>query len=175
MPKKPIDYSKTHFYKIVCNDTNITSCYVGHTTDFKRRKYEHGSCCNNEHSKMYHYKLYQTVRNNGGWCNWSMILIDTLPCNSSLEAKKKEREFMEELNASLNKAYPVRSKQEYYQDNKEVLNVKNKNNYHKNKEAYRERRKQHEEENKEYLKEKAKENYLKNKEVRQQKSKIYRE
>jgi hypothetical protein len=33
MPKKPIDYSKTHFYKIVCNDTNIKPCYVGHTTE----------------------------------------------------------------------------------------------------------------------------------------------
>ena len=40
MPKKPIDYSKTHFCKIVCNDTNIKPCYVGHTTDFKRRNYE---------------------------------------------------------------------------------------------------------------------------------------
>ena len=36
MPRKPIDYSKTHFYKIVCNDTEIKPVYVGHTTDFTR-------------------------------------------------------------------------------------------------------------------------------------------
>ena len=78
MPKKPIDYSKTHFYKIVCNDTNIKPCYVGHTTDFKRRNYEHKSCSENVNSKT-NNKLYKTIRDSGGWCNWSMILIDTLP------------------------------------------------------------------------------------------------
>ena len=32
MPKKEIDYSNTIIYRIVCKDTNITECYVGHTT-----------------------------------------------------------------------------------------------------------------------------------------------
>ena len=141
MPKKPIDYSKTYFYKIVCNDPEIKSTYVGHTTDFKRRKYEHKSCCENDNSKMYNFKLYKTIRENGGFCNWSMVLIDTICCDNSLEAKKKEREFMEELNASLNQAYPSRSSKEYYQTNKEVLNQRNKENYEKNKEAYNERKK----------------------------------
>lgn len=38
MPKLPINYSNTHFYKIVCKNADIKDCYVGHTTDFKRRK-----------------------------------------------------------------------------------------------------------------------------------------
>ena len=41
MPRKEIDYSNTHFYKIVCKDLNIKDCYVGHTTNFKNKKYEH--------------------------------------------------------------------------------------------------------------------------------------
>ena len=41
MPRKPIDYTNTHFYRIVCKDTSINDCYIGHTTDFKRRKSEH--------------------------------------------------------------------------------------------------------------------------------------
>ena len=50
MPKLPIDYSKTIIYKIVCNDTNITDCYVGHTTDITRRKAHHKCSCNNPNS-----------------------------------------------------------------------------------------------------------------------------
>jgi hypothetical protein len=38
MPKKPTDYSKTILYKLVCNDLNITECYVGHTTHFVKRR-----------------------------------------------------------------------------------------------------------------------------------------
>ena len=34
MPKSNCDYSRTVLYKTVCNDLNITDCYVGHTTDF---------------------------------------------------------------------------------------------------------------------------------------------
>ena len=35
-------------YKIVCNDLSITDCYVGHTTDFVKRKCNHKIICNNE-------------------------------------------------------------------------------------------------------------------------------
>jgi hypothetical protein len=38
MPKTIIDYSKCVMYKIVCNDLEITDIYVGHTTNFTRRK-----------------------------------------------------------------------------------------------------------------------------------------
>ena len=41
MPKTAIDYSKTIIYKIVCNDLDITDLYVGHTTDFIRRRHHH--------------------------------------------------------------------------------------------------------------------------------------
>ena len=47
MPKKIIDYSKTIIYKIVCNDLNITDLYIGHTTNFIKRKATHKSNCNN--------------------------------------------------------------------------------------------------------------------------------
>ena len=38
MPKSNCNYSKTSIYKIVCNDLNITDCYVGNTTEFTKRK-----------------------------------------------------------------------------------------------------------------------------------------
>ena len=46
--------------------------------------------------------VYQFIRENGGWENWDMILIDTLECENNLKARAKEREFMEKLNVILN-------------------------------------------------------------------------
>ena len=41
-------FSNSCIYKISCKDTTITECYVGSTCDFKRRKIDHKSYCNNE-------------------------------------------------------------------------------------------------------------------------------
>ena len=54
MPRKPIDYRHTHFYKIVCKDLNIKDCYVGHTTDFTKRKYQHKTACNHVNAQQRH-------------------------------------------------------------------------------------------------------------------------
>jgi len=76
MPKKFIDYSKTIIYKIVCNDLNITDVYVGHTTNFIKRKAHHKSNCVNPIFKSYNFKIYNIIRQNGGFENWSMIEIE---------------------------------------------------------------------------------------------------
>ena len=51
MPKNDIDYLKTIIYKIVCKDLNITDFYVGHTTNFIKRKATHKTACNNINNK----------------------------------------------------------------------------------------------------------------------------
>ena len=124
MPKKDINYSKTIIYKIVCNDLNITDVYVGHTTNFTKRKALHKSNCNNINSKNYNLKIYNTIRNNGGFENWSMIEIEKFQdCNDINEASARERYYYELLNAKLNKNYPARNVKEYYQDNKDKINT----------------------------------------------------
>ena len=72
MPKHEIDYSNTIIYKITCDDSNISDLYVGHTTNFVQRKHAHKQSCINEKSPNYKYKLYEVIRNNGGWENWKM-------------------------------------------------------------------------------------------------------
>ena len=72
MPKTQVDYLKTVMYKIICNNLEIKKCYVGHTTDFRRRKNQHKSVCNSLDSKLF---IYSFIRENGGWENWSMIEI----------------------------------------------------------------------------------------------------
>ena len=163
MPLKPIDYNKTHFYKIICNDLNITDCYVGHTVDFRKRKNHHKTTCNNDKDVRHNLKLYQFIRESGGWDNWEMVNIDTISCKDSLEAKAIERQFAEQLNATLNTIRPTSSKEEqdqlkkkWYEEHKEEQLAKQKERYEENKEVILERykkwRDQHQEEQKEYHK-----------------------
>ena len=112
MPRRNIDYSKTHFYKIVCKDTSIKDIYVGHTTDFKTRKGCHKRVCNNPKEPNYNIPLYKFIRDNDGWDNFDMILIETKSYENSMEARKREREIVEEFNASLNQVRPYRSVEE---------------------------------------------------------------
>jgi hypothetical protein len=53
----------------------ILHTYVGHTTDFTKRKNNHKKSCNNSKSKDYNLKVYDFIRKNGGWDNWSIVLV----------------------------------------------------------------------------------------------------
>ena len=103
MPKNEIDYTNTIIYKIVCKDKTISDVYVGHTTSFIKRKYQHKLCCNNLNNKL---KIYEVIRSNGGWDNWEMTEIATYNCNNSEEARIKEQEHYEELSKPLNSVKP---------------------------------------------------------------------
>ena len=109
MPKSKIDYSKGLVYKIVCKDTNIQDCYVGSTTNFIQRKYEHKSSLTNPTSDRYNSKLGQQIHNNGNWKNWDMILVEEVPCTNSFQLHARERHYIETLKPTLNTQLPTRS------------------------------------------------------------------
>jgi len=175
MPQKEVDYSKTIIYKIVCNDLTITDCYVGHTTDFTKRKYSHKYYALNEDKKDSNIVIYKTIRSNGGWSNWSMIEIEKYACTDGNEARKRERYWFEELNAKLNTNIPSRTQEQYIHDNKPKV-VEWKRLYHiNNKDKIIAKVKKYNDENKEHRQE-----YLKiysedNKEKIKQYQKEYRE
>ena len=160
MPRKSIDYSKTIIYKICCNDLTITSVYVGHTTDFIRRCSSHKTNCNN--GKL-NCKVYQMIRQNGGWLNWTMIEIEKYLCIDSNEATARERYHYEIENSTLNTLYPFRNKKEYYQQNKELLNNNSKEYYKQNKEECNNNSKEYYKQNKEECNNYSKEWKLNNK------------
>ena len=151
MSQNKVDYSKSLVYKIVCNDTNIKNVYIGSTTSFRDRKYQHKGCCNNENSSKYNYPLYTFIRTNGGWDNWDMVLLDYTPCNTKLELHKIEREYIENIDSNLllNKSIPSRTDKEYYEDNKE----RKKEYYENNKDKLKDKRKEYYENNKDKVKE----------------------
>lgn len=111
MPKDNIDYSNTIIYKIYCKDDAITDIYVGHTTNFNVRKYQHKNACNN--CKI-NTKIYNSIRANGGWDNWDMVEIAKYNCKDSTEARIKEQYHYEELKASLNSCPPYVDSNKFY-------------------------------------------------------------
>lgn len=111
MPKETIDYSNTIIYKIYCKNDFINDMYVGHTTNFQQRKYAHKIACNNIKNNL---KIYNIIRNNGGWDNWNMIEIARYNCKNSTEARIKEQEHYSSLNASLNSCPPYVDKINYF-------------------------------------------------------------
>jgi len=137
MPKNP-DYSKTIIYKLVCCDVNVTDCYVGHTTNFVKRKYSHKSRCNNRKAKGHNCYVYKFIRDHGGFENWTMIELEKWSCSNKFEAAKRERYHIEELKASLNKVVPSRSFQEYRSNNKIDIYLQQKAYHHRNKEKINE-------------------------------------
>ena len=108
MSNPPADYSNTIIYKIYCKDERIQDVYVGHTTNFVKRKYDHMSCCMKSNYPNHNCKLYQVIRNNGGWDNWKMMIIDFYNCKDLYEARQKEQYHYVELKATLNSVEPMR-------------------------------------------------------------------
>ena len=120
MPKTDIDYSNTIIYKITCKDPQITDIYVGHTTNFVQRKYAHKQCCINMKSCNYSCKLYDTMRNNGGWNNWNMEIVGFFNCKDHYEARIKEQEYFVLLNANLNSIEPMPKPKEKIQKSEPI-------------------------------------------------------
>lgn len=107
MPKTVIDYSNTIIYKIICKDPAVTDVYVGHTTNFVQRKHSHKQSCISAKSANHNCKLYQVMRNNGGWDNWQMEIINFFKCHDHYEARQKEQEYFISLHATLNSIEPM--------------------------------------------------------------------
>lgn len=140
------NYSKTMIYKIICNDPEVTDVYVGHTTDFRLRRNKHKSICNNNKSKHHNLLIYKIIRNNGGWENWSMVVVEQFPCYDIYEAIAREGYWYKELNGTMNACVPSRTKKDsikaYHQTNKEQIAEQRKQYRQINKEQIAEKKKE---------------------------------
>ena len=191
MAPRTMNYETTYFYKLCCKDVNITDIYVGHTTNFVQRRSRHKNNCSHTDYKEYYYKVYEFIRLHGGWENWDMILITKCSCDGILDAKQKERKYIEELNATLNINMPYRTQEEhkrymamYRENNKEHITEALKQYRNNNIDKLKEKNKQYREANREQLlerkklyyqnnKDKAKQYRETHKDVRKEKRKIY--
>jgi len=157
MPKKEINYQNTVIYKIQHTEKDDL-IYVGHTTDFTKRKNAHKKACNNE-GKKFNIKLYKMIRDNGGWDMFKMLEIKKFPCNDSREACAEEDKAIKELKANMNSRDAVVDKERikeykksYYENNKESIAIKGSVYREENVEKIKAIKKSYYEENKERIK-----------------------
>ncbi len=148
-------------YKIICNELP-EYIYVGSTKAFRQRKKNH-----KERSLSENNKLYNTIRENGGWDNWEMKYLEECDNNidTFIKAKIKEEEWRVKLNANLNtnvcfssEEHKKEKKKEadikYREKNKEIIKERLNKWKEENKERYRECKHNHDIKNKEKIEEK---------------------
>jgi hypothetical protein len=169
-----------YFYRIVCKDLEIKDCYVGSSNNLVRRILEHMYTCESNKSKSYNLKIYQFIRNNGGWKNWRVILIEKLEFNNKIECLQNERKLIEFYKSNLNSIIPSRTPKEYYIQYNIKKKDKKKEYYIKNKEKIKEQNKEYRIENADKIKEyyiknkgKIKEYRINNADELKQKKKVY--
>jgi len=167
-----IDYLKTVIYKIEHNE-NKELLYVGHTTQYTRRKAYHKSQVDQSDRK-----IYKMIRENGGWDSFEMNPIIEYPCENKVQACIQEEQSRVELRANMNSIGCIYSKENllkssrmYKFNHKEEVNSKNRNYYQEHKEERKAYRESIKEEQKEYKKKWYAENKAKINELRYQKYK----
>ena len=179
------DYAKTQIYKIISKDSNITNFYIGSTTNWTKRKQNHKNSCNNVNDKKYNLQVYQIIRQNGGFENFNMILIEDYPCENKRESEKREQywkdllkpdmnminAFTMEFNININ---PEEYYKESYQINKDKINKYGKEYRKNNKDKMKELNKIYRETNKDKIKEYRKIYSEKNKEKKIEYDREYR-
>lgn len=102
-----LDYSKTVIYKIYCNDPNVTEIYIGSTTNLDKRKKDHKNSYTKRNGEKYNFYVYQFIRANGGWNNWSFEIIEKFPCDNKYQAFQCEKYWIKQFGAQLNKLSPI--------------------------------------------------------------------
>lgn len=178
--------SDYYMYKIYPKKKELNYCYIGHTNDFNSRKRQHKLISTSEQHNKLHFKIYQTIRQNGGWDEWEMIEIEKINGKNKLEARMREQELIKEHNANLNSlsAYITEGEraaikkaitEKYREENKELLKEQTKKYKQEHKEIIAEQMKKYRAENKEKIREKTKEYKENNKEKFEEWDKAWRE
>ncbi len=177
MPLTNVDYSKTIIYKIQHKEIDEL-LYVGSTTDFTRRKAKHKYVCYNADRKIHNSKLYQLIRDNGGWDAFNMTIIKEFPCQNKQEALAEEDRLMREMMSTLNTRRAYITPEERVEQHKQ-WRLENKDKIKQwrleHKDELAEQHKQWRLENKDKLAEQHKQWRLEHKDELAEYKKIYRE
>ena len=130
------NYNETSIYKLCCKDPTITDIYIGSTCNFTKRKYGHKSISQNPNNKRHNQKVYSYIRDNGGFDNWDMILLELVSVSNKREKEQKERIWIDKLKSSLNTYLPTQTITEYKIKNNESILIKKKEYYKNHKEDW---------------------------------------
>ena len=104
------DYSKSVIYKL--HNDYMTEIYIGSTHDEIQREDNHKQRLNNENYHGYNYKVYQFIRENGGWDNWMFEVIEEYPCDNMTELVIREQYYYDLMKPELNMIRPYITEEE---------------------------------------------------------------
>lgn len=121
-------------YRFVCKDGNCKANYIGSTKSFRQRKSAHKSAC----LRGDKYKIYETIRANGGWDSWDMVPVEEFKCENKIQAKIREQEWIDYYSADMNMIRSHLSEDQlrqyhkmYYIENKKKI-IEQAINYYEN-------------------------------------------
>jgi hypothetical protein len=160
-----IDYSQGKIYSIWIDHKQ----YVGSTADPLKTRM--GNHYRHAPDLKRNGKMYQLIRERGGWHDVEVEVIENYPCDNKEALEDREKKWIIELKPELNIKVPRRTKEEYKQtehfkvkkkgydqkyntNNKDKLKEYNKKWREANKENVQEKSKKYREDNKEKIKEK---------------------
>lgn len=89
-------------YEIRCKDPEVKELYIGSTTNLIQRLNSHKTAVNNPSNAQHDYKVYKTIRENGGWNNWEAKELEKLENVTKIEARMREEELSNKMGATLN-------------------------------------------------------------------------
>lgn len=113
--------------------------YIGSTVDFKQRTKAHKCACETKQ-----VKVYQMIRQAGGWNKCDMVPIEEFECETILESRIREEYWRREYNANMNSVRAHVTEEERMEEKKEY-------NKEYNKEYHKEYGKKYRQENKETI------------------------
>lgn len=96
----------TTFYKLHHKLDFSRSCYVGSTSNYAKRIHNHKFNCTNPTSEKYNFKVYQYIRENGGFDDWTFSILEHLETVDKPQRLRMERDFISKHGATLNKQNP---------------------------------------------------------------------
>jgi chromosome segregation ATPase len=88
-----------YIYEITHLDKSIKENYIGSTEKFNIRKLGHRYSSNNI---QYNSKLYKTIREYGGWNNWSMKIMSKYYCKNKFEKLQIEQKYIDIFKPTMN-------------------------------------------------------------------------
>ena len=118
--------------------------------------------------------MYQFIRDNGGWDNWNMVLVESYNACSKRNLESRERYWLETLRATLNKQVPTRTRPEWCEENQKSLKHSQKSYRDEHKEKEKERNKKYRTNNNDKISQWQKNYREEHKEKEKERNKIYR-
>ena len=94
------------FYKLCHNLDDTFDCYIGSTHNLIKRTSYHKCACVNNNNINYNKKLYTYIRNNGGWDNWHIVILEQHEEMIKYFRFEKEYQLIQQYDSKLNKNKP---------------------------------------------------------------------